>query len=115
MAASDAERTASVAGARMAKLKQKMAVKQGPKMVVAWMESLDEAGYGDEVKAASMNAARATAKAKASGATDDNGTAAVAPRIARDLAKSGGHADLAAKHDDFHQKHVSASKAAKVA
>lgn len=115
MAASDAERTASVAGARMAKLKQKMAAKQAPKMVVAWMESLDEAGYSDEVKAASMNAARATAKAKTSGHVDDHGTAAVAHRIARDLAKSGGHADLAAKHDDFHQKHVSGSKAAKVA
>ena len=112
-AAKDAQISAHMAQWRASQLKKKLAAKKGA--LVAWLESINEGGYSDEVKNASMNAAKATAKAKTSGSAADHGTAAVAHRIARDLAKSGGHHELAAKHDDFHIKHVAGSKAVKVA
>ena len=79
-----------------------------------WIAELDEEGkYNDEVKRASKLAANASAvtQEKHAGASHHE-TAARMHFIAKGVALAHGHKDLAAKHDEFVNKHRIAAKQA---
>jgi hypothetical protein len=85
-----------------------------PKM--EWMDRIDEGEYSDAVKNASKMAANASKAAKEPNATPEHhDTAARMHFVAHGIAQSHGHADLAAKHMDFVQKHRALAKAPQTA
>jgi len=117
-----AQTHAHMASWRAGQLKKKLAMKAAmkPKPTTEadanWLDDLDEADYHADVKHASMMAGNATKATKGpSASADQHETAARMHFIAGNIAKTHGHADLAAKHMDFAQKHRDQAKAVQAA